>query len=161
MWEATDAHDWLQLYRPPTPAASIPLRSLLGEIGHSIDVHKEETLQSPYAALVTLVILLAASQSLLDLEYLTPRALANNLLELDALQSRLSAHNDLLHPWFNEHLSGPLAREFFPALLTYHLCPILRHVRPNQMLAIAGRGIPEWNIKAREQVRCRCPVWLF
>ena len=39
------------------------------------------------------------------------------------------------------------------SLLTFHLCPLMRFLRPAQLLALAGRGPPEWKANAQDYVR--------
>lgn len=124
----------------------------MGEMGKSITPAMDESMRYPFPALVVCVAHLASSQPLMDLEYCAPMAFSAALIELDAAQSRIADGSDEWRPWFYPSVMHYDSRHFSPALLTFHLCPLLRFLRPNQLLALAGRGIPEWNTKAREQV---------
>jgi hypothetical protein len=124
----------------------------MAEMGKSINPAEDEGMRHPFAALVVCVTLMASSQALMDLEFCAPMAFSAALIELDAAQGRLAFGPHAMRPWFRQDMLRHDVRQYSPALLTFHICPLLRFLRPNQLLALAGRGIPEWNVKAREQV---------
>ena len=151
LWEAKDVAEWLILYRPPSPAGRIPIRRILSELGRSIDPKTDETTINPYGALCVLVCGCAVTQSLMDLEFAAPMAFSAAIIELDAIQNRLTNGENEFTPYFKEQIvQNP--RMWLAPVLTFHLLPLLRFLRPNQLLALVGRGIPEWKLKAQENV---------